>query len=274
MYKNVFPGDLNLDKAVSFLVCNWSSELEDELLNINEGLFNHYSLKPILANGSCDDKTTDGKYSRVRKKLLDFLRSEASFVDFRLVSEPDYQDDFFPSKLLAAFSLDKEALNQGIFSARETSNDITSEDVVDVYEGYLNKLGLFYGGVFLFPAKYGPDYYLSSINAMPKGTKFGSNDEYVRRLNNWRENSGVAKFYPLNGYFREIYQYNFIVESHLNKRFAENTMKEFMESNGSLIQLNNDIPQFLWSIETGRLAEIGEALETSGLVLSSDTKPL
>lgn len=51
-------------------------------------------------------------------------------------------------------------------------------------------------------------------------------------------------------------------------------MKEFMERHGSLIQLDTKIPQFLWSIETGKFVEVSEALEASGLVLSSNTKPL
>lgn len=193
MTKKLFPDEMGCDRAVTFLVCNWSNELEDDLLTINEDLYNYYGLKPFNANGSCEDKNSSGKYSRVKKKLSEFLRSKASFVDLRLASEPINQDDFFPSKLLSAFSLDKETVNQGIFSIRDIENVLSSEMIVEIYEGYLKKLGLFYGGVFLFPAKYGPDYYLSSVNVMPKGTKFGSNDEYVRRLSNWKENSEIKK---------------------------------------------------------------------------------
>lgn len=274
MLNKVFPNDVGCKQATSFLICSWSRELKGELLDINEGLFKQYEVKPTGAKGSCDDRAANGTYSSLRKRLLDFLQVESSFVDFRLVSEPEYQDDFFSSKVLAAFSLDKEALKQGVFSVREENKVISREIVVDIYLNHLKKFGLFYGGAFLFPAKYGPDYYLSSVNTMPKGTKFGSNDDYVRRLCNWRENSRVPAFNPLNGYFREIYQYNFIVEAHLNKSFRGGRLKEFMESNGSLIQIDKNIPQFLWGIETEILPKVRGVLETSGLVLSSSTKPL
>jgi hypothetical protein len=150
-------------------------------------------------------------------------------------------------KILDELKPRSAGLYQGVVSIRGKDNILNYKTVEEIYEGYLKKLGLFYGGVFLFPAKYGPDYYLSSVNVMPKGAKFGSNAGYVQRLNNWKENSQVNKINPLDGYFREVYPYNSITESHIKKSFEGGTMKEFMEGYGSLIQLENDTPQFLWT---------------------------
>jgi len=273
MIKNIFPENIDNTTAVSFLICNWTNKLDGELLYIIESIFKYFGLRLYEGNGSCDDKTSRGKYNRIRKKFSEFLLSTASFIDLKLVSEPTYQDDFFPSKLLTAFSLDVETLNHGVVSIREVEASLDCQTIVEFYEGYLKKFGLFYGGVFLFPAKYGPDYYLSSVNTMPKGIKWGSNTEYVQRLNNWKENTVIKKIDPLDGYFREIYPYNFVVESHLKKRFEGRAIRDFMEEYGTLIQLDRNAPQYLWSIECSKLEKVSEALESSGLVLSSNTKP-
>lgn len=274
MVNSVFPEDLYCESALSFLVCNWSNWLGDELLNINEDIFKHFGLSPFEANASCNGQTSNGKYGRIKHRVKDFLNSNASFVDLKMVSESIGLDDFFPSKIVTAFCLDFETLNEGIVSYRGNDARCDNLTILDIYERHLKRLGLFYGGAFLFPAKYGPDYYLSSINVLPKGAKFGSNVGYAARLNNWRENSKVRKLNPLDGYFREIYLYNFVTESHLKRQFDGGSMMQFMKGCGSLIQLSNDTPQFLWSVEPSKLADVGNVLETSGLVLSSRTRPL
>lgn len=76
----------------------------------------------------------------------------------------------------------------------------------------------------------------------------------------------------MQGYFRELYEYNFITKKHLEKEVNGETVFDIANKHGvlrELCQINN---QYLWVLGEGSLNKMRAMFEHSGLILSSSAK--
>ena len=135
-------------------------------------------------------------------------------------------------------------------------------------------LGSAYGGCWDFPLSYGAGGYVATLVTVPRGVGVMANEEYGARLNRWRDNIWHKKLRARQGYFREVYPINFLVENHLNASFQGAPLSKFMEATGTLRRCEFSEEMFRWDVSESNLGEVRMALEPSGLVLSSAAEPV
>lgn len=274
MIKGIFPETIdNGPKAICVMLYDWENQLGIELLNVIEKIFLNFGLVPYEGSGSLADKRSHGRYNRVRKKLATFLEEtsdETEFRDIRILSDNiyDIEEPFCPSKLGVVWSSGTRKNKAACIYVREDAIPDSKSFIQYIERNVFTLTGRFYGGVWSFPTAFGPESYLSAIMASSKRLDGKSNHEYKQRITKWRDNTRKG-LWPRLGYFREIYPINYITINHINSLFLGKPLSSFMEVNGELkkCDFNNDM--YRWDIPENNLDHVRNALEDSGLVLSS-----
>jgi hypothetical protein len=261
-------------KVTCVMVVDWEESIGGPLLSDIEKLFELYNFLPNEGTGSVGSKNTHGEYSRVKKKLFNFLEAGSvtnSFHDIRVLSEKKYEDalPFCPSVLGVAWSAGARKDKKAIFYIRNDFLQSKEKFISDIECLFCAHLGEFYGAVFEFSAALGPASYLSSLVALPNGLYSKPDTQYKERITRYRDNVNRSH-YPRLGFFREIYSINYVTEAHLNKKFDGMDLKSFMEKNGNLEKTSFNPNVYRWSIPESNLNKVQDILEGSGIVLSSE----
>ena len=266
-------GNTRLARCIT--IYDWTKPVDPAWLALGEQLFSLFDDFPEQGTGSCGGQSSHGSYRRVHTRLSKFLETGGLSDDFdiRLLGKASSGGEgFFPSNLLFAFSCGVTRLRKAMFAVDESVCASLSDLLEVTGEPIFTSTGNAYGGAFEFPVDYDPEGYLSSIAGMPKGAKWGANEDYAARITRWRDNIWKNSFQVQDGYFREIYPINFLLESHLSMPFRGNPLYKFAESVGILQTVNDG--QFRWDVPADELRLTREQMENSGLILSAACEPL
>lgn len=254
----------------------WENTLGSDWLGTVDRIFDEFGVAPFEGIGNFGKNRTKGKYKRIRKRIDDFLLSDvdAAQADVRIESAPNYSDEtFFPCDLRITWSVAVSGMRLGVVAIRDSLVDSCEEMVDRIEENVFRQIGTVYATAFDFPANYGPDYYLSAVGAVPSGVGSGANKEYVGRLTQWRDNTWHNGLRMKDGYLREVYPINFLLDKHLDVMFRGRPMSEFMTMHGDLASANYGTSLYRWDVHSNKLMDVRRALETSGIVLSSSSRP-
>lgn len=278
MVDGVFPRtNGSFKSAYCLTLYDWLKPVDATWLMMIADLFSVFGETPIEGTGFFDGVRCHGKYRRVQNKLasyLDTAKDTGSF-DVRIRGRSTQLDEaHFPSEIELVFSGARDRLSRFCLAVREEKAEDSRQFLEMTASHVMQKTGLCYGGVFSFPAAYGPESYLSSISAMPKGMKWGANKLYSERITRWRDRTANDGWRPSAGYFREIYSVNIINKNHLEMRFNGGEFRNFADSFGELHSISSCESLYCWVIDEARLVQAQEAAETSGLVLSSAATPI
>ena len=278
MIKGVLPNTFGHNSvARCVMLYDWAKPVGPEWLSLTRRVFLEFGQEAAEGTGSLGDKKTHGAYKRIRKRLVEFLNAsgEIDTLDMRVLSEKCFENEgFFPSRLGMAWSSNTTQNKKAVVAVRDALVDSTDELIERIGKQLFEVTGEAYGGAWDFPATFGPESYLSSVGAVPRGVKWGTNRDYSARITRWRDNIRHRKMKPSRGYFREIYPTNFLLETHLNMPFRDRPLLNYLEETGSLSSFVFAENMYRWDVPKDNLDEVRGALESSGLVLSSATKPL
>ena len=278
MIRGILPDTCGLESmARCLMVFDWECPIDSSWLDAFEAPFAEFGAVPVEGTGHLEKRKTHGAYERVRKKFAEFLEDAEEKQDFSVrirSEETDPNDGSCPSDVIVSFGVSSPARKAACVAVRESLVSDPDELIERVGRTIFDKCGPFYGGAFDFPAAFGPDAYLASLRAIPKGHKWNSNRDYSARITRWRKSILNRKLRPSRGYFREIYPINFLLETHLNMPFRDAPLSKFMEVTGALRPFEFNEKMHRWDVPEKQLKEVREALEPSGLVLSSEAEPL
>jgi hypothetical protein len=259
----------------NLMVYEWEAPLDERCLPLCERLLAEFGISPDEGTGSSGQKRTHGSYKKTRARLAALLASGGgSDVSVRVRSVlKSNAPEFFPSEFEAAFGRVHGGQKVGSFAVDQTKVESPKALVDSIAPIVFGVLHSAYGGCWNFPAEYGAEHYVAAINTMPIGMKWGSNPNYARRLVRWRDNIWHRGLRARDGYFREIYPINFLLEAHLERKFRNAALWRFMKEQGSLLQCEFSNKMYRWDVPEQNLSEVRIALESSGLVLSSEAEP-
>jgi len=278
MIKGVSPDTYGLDAQARFLMIHeCENRVDATWMNCFEEIFAKLGRPPFEGTGFLGERRSHGSYRRVRKKLCEFLDNSISGENFgvRICSEVKYPEEGFFTSELGVFlgRSNIRPIYVGI-AARPALIDSIDALVEKIGKGCFQVFGAFYGGAWNFPTAFAPDLYLISVDAIPRGHKWGSNREYSARITRWETNIWHRKLRASSGYFREVYPINFLLDTHLNMPFRDQPLSKFMEATGVLQPFKYNKKMYRWDVPDENLNAVREALEPSGLILSSDAEPL
>ena len=255
---------------------DWEREIGPQWLDLVEEIFTEFEVTPYEGTGNLGEAHSHGRYKRVRKRLRSFLEAdEGQRRDFRIQGEPYLKTEaFFPSDMGVVWAIRDFGERKGAIAVRGTRVESCEALVGSVGEKLFRNIGAAYGAAFDFPTLYGPDAYLSSVGAIPRGTSSRENRNYTARLTRWRDNIWHLGLRASQGFMREVYPINFLLEAHLGMPFQGRPLSEFMEKVGDLRPSDFHAGMYRWDVPIERLDVVRQELEPSGLILSSPTPPL
>lgn len=270
------------EKAYCLTLYDWPCPVNETWLQMAMDIFQRFKREPIEGTGSFRKKTSHGAYIRTRRRLAHFLENAAtgSGFDIRLRGmETNSDEGHFPTDIEFSFGGDdivrgRPDLRKLCFAVRENLAPNLSHFIGLVCSDLLAKSGPCYGAAFEFPAMYGPSCYFTSVSCIPKGESWQANRSHATRITRWRDRTRRDRFKPSDGYFREVYQTNLVTEAHLNMPFRDEPLRVFAEQVGDIQILPFCEGVFRWDIEQNILPQVQKAMETSGLVLSSEFDPI
>lgn len=275
--KGIVPDHVASTRSLRcFMFYEWEALYDRRLLDLGDRLLAEFGASSVEETGNLGDKKIHGSYKKARPVLENFFERCGSDLHpgIRLRSAPARDNDFFPSDIEFDAHVKLSGQKQGVFAVDETlvaSIRKLSERVASIiFDG----LGAGYGACWDFPSELGVEGYLASVSMMPSGMKWGADEKYAARLNRWRDNVWHRKLRARDGYFREIYPINFLLETHLSMPFRDAPLSKFMETAGSLQSCEFNHKMYRWDVPDENLGEVREALDPSGLILSSEAEPL
>ena len=243
-------------------------------LELSEAIFSEFGLEPTTAVGATEQQQSNGAYRRVKKRLMAFLKmaAEGAEPNIRIDSRWDDSDALFcPCGIRIAFSSTNYGLRNGVVAVRQDLVTDVATLVDRIGDLVLTHTGTAYAHAFDFPLAYGPDYYLLAVGAVPTERTSREDEAYVARITRWRDNTWHRGLRPSQGYFREVYPINLVMQAHLDRQYKKHRLSEYMAEVGSLTKVSGIDGMYRWYIDEERLFEVREELEPSGLVLSACT---
>jgi hypothetical protein len=231
----------------------------------------------LIGTGHLDDSKSHGSYPRVRKRLAGFLDAyrEGASLGVELQSELiDEKQSSFATMTSASIGASRSGARSASIAVDQSLVSSPEQLVEAIASTFFEVTGPCYGGAFRFPVMFGPDGYRVSVGMESRGVPPMANRAYMARITRWRDNLWRRKLRPSSGYFREIYPINFLLDAHLNMPFRDVRLSEFMEVNGTLSNYGLQKGMYRWDVSEKNLDGVREALEPSGLILSSSAEPL
>ena len=176
---------------------------------------------------------------------------------------------FFPANICIAFDKSPLGADSFLIAIREKQGIDGPQLLLErVGELVSKKLGGGYGGVFTFPAEFGPDYYLYSVGAHYGEIPHNANDAYDQRITRWRRRQDYPKIRPARWlFFGKSIRSICCSTSHLSKPFRGRPLVDFMRETGTLTQFEYCKEMHRWDVPPSALEDVREALEESGLIL-------
>lgn len=256
-----------------FTLYDWQREFSPERLDVAESIFAEFRVTAYEATARRGEDKSSGRYRRIRKRLVQFLDTANGQhrPDFLIQSQPTTKAEaFFPCDLEMAWAVTLAHRKQLMVAVLATHAASCGDVITRIGQSLFELTGAAYGAAFDFPARYGPTFYLSSLSTIPRGTSSVANEHYTDRLTRWRANWPHAS----QGYFREIYPINFVLDGHLRMPFEGQPLSDFMDNVGDLHPSQYAEGMYRWDVPPDRLETVRHELEHSGLILSSATPPL
>lgn len=249
--------------------------LRPDWLGVVERMFDSFQQRPSDVIGNLGVQRTKGRYGRVRSRLVSMLEGqpEADRPDIRIDSEHEFLgEEFMPCRMRVAWSTSVAGIDQGVIAVRADGVVSLSEMVERVAEPLFNSVGVAYAHAFEFPAIFGPDFYLSSVGAVPSGRSTTDNVRYQERLTCWRDNTWRERKRPRDGYLREVYPINFLTYNHLRAPTREGDLEDYLRTVGSFSRCPFSRDLYRWDVAPDDLERVREDLEHSGLILSAPVR--
>ena len=264
----------------ALLFCEWETPFDERCVFLGERLLNDYGSKPVEGSGGLvgpagEQNSAYGDYKKIRPKLIQYLsHPENNNPSMWIRGGPrENKRDFFPFALEWSLGLAHGGQKFGSFAVDESQVPSASDHADRAAPIIFQGLGSAYGGCWDFPSELGADGYSATVSTMPRDMKWGADTLYNARLTRWRDNIWRRKLRARQGYFREIYPINFLLDAHLNAPFEGAPLADFMKKFGALRRCEFNEKMHRWDVPEANLAEVRTALEPSGLVLSSATEP-
>lgn len=269
------PSDGEVARSVMFY--DWTGNINSTWLNKIEYLFFLFGETIREFTGHFQDKNSHGSYLHIRKRLtsvLDGIEPGMAFSSrFRSdITRPEVA--FFPADL--CLTLDRSG-DDGITSAsfsvlerHELYNNLIFEKAIMTVLGLV---GAAYGGVWRFPARYGPDAYVAGVGTLSDGSASFRPQTYAGRMARWLYRLHSPGLRPRNGYLREVYPVNYLLEAHLMMPFRTTRFGNYIIDNGHSLEFIDHLNIYRWDVPTEDLERVRDDLEQSGYVLSSPSEP-
>lgn len=256
---------------------DWEKPIDAEWMDKIIEMFAEFGQVIDEGTGNLGAQHSHGSFRRVKKRLAGFLSGIYGNVgqnfDIRLRSVANYKSDaFFPCDMEIVFNSHRFGNKGGMLAVRENLIGSSKLLVEKVGEKLFSLTGATYAGVFDFPTMFGPECYQASVSAVPRGMDTFINEAYKKRITKFRDNRGHG-FLTNQGYLREVYPINFLLETHLKMPFHNQSLSEYMQRVGTLERIH-DKNMYRWDIPLGILDDVRQEFESSGLILSSALPPL
>jgi hypothetical protein len=259
--------------ARCFMFYDFENPIGTEWLDVANEIFLEFGQVIAEETGNLEKQHTHGNFNRVQKRIRGFLESVQNGInvnfDIRIQSRSYIESEaFFPVDIQMVLSQDREGRKKGTINVREI--------IVKNYDSLINKVaakifrlaGPMYANVFDFPTVFGPDAYLASVGTILSGMSSIVNRTYESRITRWRDNRWEGKL-SSQGYLREVYPVNFVLDVHLKMPFQNRPFEEYMKKVGELKVSEYSTRVFRWNVSEERIDDIRLELEKSGLILSS-----
>lgn len=265
------PSPQDARKVESFMFYDLERRLSESWAEFIEDIFATYADAPSEAICNVGEMQKSGPYSAIRPHVLNVLKNAESggHVDIQVRSAALYPGDgFLPCDISIALSTSGTGNAKGAISVSTRLDNDLARYAAETALKILRLGGTFYGHASRFPAEFGPDAYLSSVAAIPKGRGFMETRGYADRLTNWRRNFKNRTIHPTVGYFREVFPINLLTAGHINRELGGGPAAIFYRRFGNLEVLSEEPVLHMWSVRESRLTEAAAALESEGLLLS------
>lgn len=265
--------------AYCFMFYDWEKPVVPDWLETAQTIFAQFGQTIFEGTGSLGGQHSHGRFGRVKKKLAGFLgavhnKTTSDFFDIRVWSQHYVKSDaFFPCDIEMVWSVNASGRKKGMIAVRDTLVDGLEPLIQQIGKNLFDMTGVMYAHALCFPTLFGPDSYLASVGTIPSGMSSTANKKYYDRITQWRDNrwSGLL---GSQGYLREVYPINFVLDSHLNMPFQGRPLSEYMKKVGNLKVTEYNDKIYRWTVPAERLEKVRQDLEPSGLVLSSPHPPL
>ena len=230
----------------------------------------HYSLEPKELCYTASRKDKSGNYSSLKSELEDAFSCDVENgvkslrVRSKIVAP---EDGFFPCDMEISVDVGGQSYARGSISVSIDKVSDLEKFAIQTAQEVSRIGGCYYGHSSLFPAILGPEYYLGSVGVIPKGWSFMSTRAYTKRLTTWRDHG--ANRISLNGYFREVFPFNFLTEHHLDQRILGKPAADLYKEFGQLEKFGASACQYVWKVPLALIPKAREVLEKANLVLSA-----
>ncbi len=244
--------------------------LSRDWVQLIEQQFVRYSLEPQELCYTAHSKDKSGDYSSLKSELEDALSCNAKYElkSIRVRSKAVAPEDgFLPCDMEISVDTGGPTHARGSISVSIDKAPDLEEFATQTSHDVSRIGGCYYGHSSLFPAILGPEYYLGSVGTIPKGWSFISTRAYTKRLTAWRDHG--ANRISLNGYFREVFPYNFLTKHHLNQRILGKPAADLFKEFGTLEEFGASASQYVWKVPLVLIPKAREVLEEANLVLSA-----
>ena len=271
------PDDGPLGNTCAVVLGDFQKLVGPEFMDIVDVLFAHFGSLPVEAIAEYDAEKSIGSYSRVRSRIRNFLQSVAAGRSDRLnisIGNHARRKDptFHHGSAEAALGtrLDQSCVLFGVDELRAGKRD----EFVEFTATQLFKLvGPCYGYYLAYPKHHGVGYYVASVISIPQGGNVMAYKEYGARVTRWRDRKW-AGLRASQGYIREVYEINFLLESHLQAPVNGVPLRKVAEELGELVAFPPCPGVYKWTIPTANLELARDQFEDSGLVLSAPAEPI
>lgn len=257
------------DYARCLIFYDWEKPVGSDWLSLVEAFFSEFGQEPFEATANLGDQRSHGRFSRTKKKLARLLESKGNQASLNIrIRGEARSESFFPCDVEISLTTRPSGQKEGLIAIRQNLVESCVALVARLGKNLFDATGEVYAGAFDFPTVFGPAAYWASLGTIPSGGSSLANKEYLERLTRWRDNrwNGVM---TKDGYLREVYPINYVLESHLNMPFRGASLGAHMERVGVLKVSECSSKMFRWLIPVERLPWVRSELESSGLILSA-----
>lgn len=262
----------NFSTAHCMTLYDWNREVDEYWIELFEKVFLAVDSEPVAGIANLDGKNVSGSYLRSKNRIRKFLEKAPEWGEFDVrirSANTNPGDEAFPSEYELSLSGSKLRRKKLCFAARHGRISSPSIMMEIIGQTIIDYTGPCYGGVFEFPAHFGPSFYLSSIAVSPRGVAWDANQDYADRITRWRDRTAHGALSPSAGYFREIYEINLLTDGHLRNPFQGRPFREFAASVSMIYPLPYCEGMYRWDIPKKALKRVQNLMEGSGLVLSA-----
>jgi hypothetical protein len=266
------------DIAYCLMFYDWEKPVGSAWLNFAMNTFAEFGQTIQQGTGNLDAQHSHGGYARVKKKISGFFDENRQNIgrdfDIRLRGPINFEADaFFPCEIELVLGITKLGYKSGILAVRETLAGSCESLIGRVGQSLFAKTGVAYAGAFEFPTMFGPSFYECSMGAIPHRMSSQINETYGHRIARFSQNR-YKGFLTKDGYLREVYPINFLMDTHLEMPFKGASFHEFAQRVGKLEKAYGVQAIYRWDVPLENLDEVRQALEPSGLILSSTYPPM